>query len=251
MPKLSLLRRMIAEVVGTFTLVLIGPMAASVDIITAPDHLIGHGALVWIGIGICFGLAVMIGIYAIGHISGAHINPAVTIALWVIRRFPGREVLPYIVAQLVGAIIAGFTQRAILYTQLDPIGGIGVTNLGTTDLFPRVLRWQGLPAEVVYTAILLFVIVGVAIGRRASAGFAGLAIGMAVAALVAFGGQVDGCSMNPARTLGPALASMHWTNHWIYWIGPIAGALIGACVYYYTFLKGPSEDSPKTGNQGH
>jgi len=240
MSPVSLWRRMIAEAVGTFILVLIGPMAASVDVITAPDHVVGHGALGWTGIGLCFGLAVMVAIYAIGHISAAHINPAVTIGLWATGRFPRREVLPYIAAQLAGAIVAGFTQRALIYSQLAPLGGIGLTNLGTTDLFPYVLPWQGLLAEVVYTAILLFVIMGVAVDRRASPGFAGLAIGMAVAALVAFGGQVDGCSMNPARTFGPALASGHWAHHWIYWVGPIAGALLGASVYHYTFLREPS-----------
>ncbi len=233
----TLTQKMVAEMAGTFILVLIGPMAASVDIMTAPDLVIGHGALGWIGIGFCFGLAVMVAVYSIGHISGAHINPAVTIALWATGRFPAKDAPAYVIAQIVGAIIAGFAQLALLYTQLEPLGGIGVTNLGTTDLGTHVLPWQGLLAEILYTAILLFVIMGVAIDRRAPPGLAGLAIGMTVTALVAFGGVVAGSSLNPARTLGPALASMHWANHWIYWVGPIVGALLGASLYNYVFLN--------------
>jgi MIP family channel proteins len=169
----------------------------------------------------------------------------VTIALSAVKKFPKKEVLPYIIAQIVGAIAASFVHKALLYTQLDSMGGIGLTNLGTTDLAPKVLAWQGLLAEVVYTAVLLFVVMGVAVDRRASPGFAGVAIGMTVGALVAFGAQVDGCSMNPARTLGPAIASAHWGNHWIYWVGPILGALIGAFAYYWTFLRGSSEECRK------
>lgn len=225
----NLTQRFIAEAIGTFILVLIGPMSATIDILTAPDHIVGHGALGWTGIGICFGLAVMVVVYSIGHISGAHINPAVTIGLLATKRFPAREVPFYITAQLIGAIVAGFVQLVLVFNHAG-LDVVRLTALGTTDLGPGVTVWQGLSAEIVYTAILMFVICG-AIDKKAPSGFAGLVIGGAVAGLVSFGAQISGCSMNPARTFGPALVSMHWGNHLIYWVGPLVGALIGALLY--------------------
>jgi glycerol uptake facilitator protein len=206
-------------------------MSASIDIITAQDHVVGQGALGWIGIGVCFGLAVMIAIYSVGHISGAHINPAVTIGLWATKKLPARDVMPYIIAQLMGGVIAGFVQLALVFNHAG-LDVVGLTALGTTDLGSNVLVWQGLLAEIVFTAILMLVICG-ATDKRAPSGFAGLVVGGAVGGLVAFGSQISGCSMNPARTFGPAVASMHFANHWIYWVGPIVGVLIGAFTYRY------------------
>jgi MIP family channel proteins len=207
-------RNLVAEAIGTFILVFIGTGAVVVNQIS-PD------AITHLGISIVFGAVVAALIYALGHISGAHFNPAVTIAFWQSGFFSSRQVIPYILAQCAGAIAASATLR----------GTFGlVANLGAT--LPRQDNWlQALLLETMLTFILMFVIFGSGLDRRAPIGFAGLAIGLTVAVEAAVMGPITGASMNPARSLAPALVAGLWQYHWVYWVAPIMGAVLAGRIY--------------------
>jgi aquaporin Z len=160
-------------------------------------------------------------IYGLGHISQAHFNPAVTLAFWSSGFFPRNRVFSYILAQCFGAIAASLT----LLLSLGKVGNLGAT-------VPLEGNWlQSLILETILTFILMLVILGSGLDRRAPLGFAGLAIGLTVALEAAFMGPITGASMNPARSLGPALVSGVWEAHWIYWIAPILGAQLAVIVY--------------------
>lgn len=206
-------RRAAAEALGTFFLVLIGPGAAMVDARTGGA--IGHS-----GVALAFGFVVLAMIYALGHLSGAHINPAVTVAFWATRRFPTRDLLPYVVAQCLGAVGAS----AVLRWVVGPVGNLGAT-------VPHVSVGRALALEFFLSFGLMFVIMAVATDDRVASGFAGVAVGLTVGFEAMMGGPLTGASMNPARSLGPAVAGGPWTAHWIYWVGPIAGMVIAARVY--------------------
>jgi MIP family channel proteins len=210
----SIDRNLIAEAIGTFIMVFIGTGAVVVNQIS-------QNAVTHLGVSIVFGAVVAALIYTLGHISGAHFNPAVTIAFWQSGFFPGRQVIPYILAQCIGAIGASTVLR----------GTFGlVANLGAT--LPRQNNWlQALVLEAVLTFILMFVIFGSGLDRRAPIGFAGMAIGLTVAVEAAVMGPITGASMNPARSLAPALVAGLWQHHWVYWVAPIAGALLAGWVY--------------------
>ncbi|MCL1468939.1 MIP/aquaporin family protein [Argonema galeatum] len=204
----------IAEGVGTFILVFAGTGAVMVNQISG-------GAVTHLGISFVFGAVVAALIYATGHISGAHFNPAVTLAFWASGFFPRRKVLPYILAQLVGAIAAS----ALLLIALGSVANLGAT-------LPLKGNWlQSLVLETVLTFILMFVILGSGLDRRSPIGFAGLAIGLTVGLEAAFMGPITGASMNPARTFGPALVGGIWQHHWVYWVAPILGAQLAVLVY--------------------
>lgn len=205
--------RYAAEFVGTFALVFAGPGAAVIDAYT-------HGGVTPVGIGLTFGLIVGAMIYAIGHISGAHINPAVTLAFTVTRHFPLRDVPWYLVAQLAGAAAASLVTKA-LYGN--------VAHLGAT--LPSHGAGQALVLEGILTFFLMFVIMSVATDVRAVGEAAAIAIGGYVALAATFAGPIAGASMNPARSFGPALVSNDWTAWWVFWLGPIFGALAGALAY--------------------
>ncbi|HLZ73168.1 MAG TPA: MIP family channel protein [Dehalococcoidia bacterium] len=205
--------RCAAEFIGTFALVFCGPGAAVIDAYT-------HGGVTPVGIGLSFGLAVGAMIYAIGHISGAHINPAVTLAFTLTRHFPLRDVPGYLGAQLAGAAAASLVTKG-LYGN--------VAHLGAT--LPGHGAGQALALEGVLSFFLMFVIMAVATDTRAVGEAAAIAIGGYVALAATFAGPIAGASMNPARSFGPALVSNDWTAWWVYWLGPIAGALAGALAY--------------------
>lgn len=207
------LRLALAEAVGTFGLVFAGTGAIVIDAETA-------GAIGHVGIGLTFGLIVMAMIYAIGHISGAHINPAVTLAFAATRHFPMRLVPLYIGAQLLGALLASLLLRALF--------GLSA-NLGAT--IPAGSAGQSLVLEVVLTLFLMFVIMAVATDVRAVGQAAAIAIGGTVGLEALFAGPISGASMNPARSLAPAMAAGVWDSQWIYVIGPVLGALAGAWMY--------------------
>jgi MIP family channel proteins len=173
------------------------------------------------GVAASFGLVIMVMIYATGHLSGAHINPAVSIAFSASRHFPVREAMAYIPAQLAGAVAGALLLRIVW--QGTP------ANLGAT--VPSVGSGSALVYEIVMTAFLMFVIMAVATDTRAVGAAAAIAIGGVVALDALFGGGVTGASMNPARSFGPALVSGEWTAFWVYVLGPIAGALLGAFAY--------------------
>jgi aquaporin NIP len=210
----GLLRRSVAEGIAAFALVFAGCGAVVTD--AARD-----GALGTVGVAIVFGLVIMAMVYATGHLSGAHINPAVTIAFTLSRHFPARDAAAYVAAQLAGA-----TAGALL---LLSAWSDKPANLGATT--PSVGAGTGLLYEVVLTAVLMFVIVAVATDTRAVGAAAALAIGGTVGLDALFGGPITGASMNPARSFGPALASGTWTDFWIYVAGPVVGATIGAFAY--------------------
>jgi len=209
-----LLRRAAAEGLAAFALVFAGCGA----VITNATH---QGALGAVGVSLVFGLIIMAMIYATGHLSGAHINPAVTIAFTLTRHFPVRDAIAYISAQLAGATIAAFV---LLAAWADKPAQLGST-------VPTVATGTALLYEVILTALLMFVIIAVATDTRAVGAAAALAIGGTVGLDALFGGPITGASMNPARSFGPALASGTWTDFWIYIIGPLVGAALGAFAY--------------------
>lgn len=207
-------REAYAEGIGTFILVFAGTGAVMVNKISG-------GAITHLGISLVFGAVVAALIYGMGHLSGAHFNPAVTLAFWASGFFPKRRVLPYIVAQSVGAIAAS----TLLLIALGPVAKLGAT-------LPLNNNWlQALVLETVLTFILMLVILGSGLDRRAHIGFAGLAIGLTVGLEAAFMGPITGASMNPVRSLGPALVSGIWQHHWLYWVAPILGAQLAVMVY--------------------
>ena len=209
----ALPQRLAAEAVGTLLLVFFG--AGSAVVSTYRD-----GAISLEGIAACNGLIVMVLIYSLGHISGAHLNPAVTLAFAVARHFEPREVVPYWLAQIAGAI----SGAALLLLLIGD-----VRNLGTT--LPTGTETQSFGLEVVLTFLLMFVIMAVATDSRAVGEAAAIAIGGTVALDVLAGGPISGGSMNPARSLGPALVSGELRALWVYLTAPIIGALLGALTY--------------------
>jgi MIP family channel proteins len=215
----DLLRRAAAELVGVFALIFCVGGAAAAD----ASH---HAALGLPAQAAVSGLAVMVLIYAIGHLSGCHINPAVTVAFTLTRHFPRREAAAYIAAQLAGAALAGLL---LLGIWPDAPGKLGANAIG-------VSAGSALTVETVLTALLMFVIMAVATDTRAVGAAAAIAIGGTVVLDVLVAGGVSGASMNPARSFGPALASGAWDHFWIWIVGPVAGAGIGALVYQ--FIRG-------------
>jgi aquaporin NIP len=207
--------RVAAEAVGTFMLVALGPGAAAVDVWSA-------GTVTHVGVALTFGTVILGAVYALGHISGAHLNPAVTTGFWLAGRFPRTDVLPYVTAQLLGATIAGLGIRAVL----------GHAEAGAMTV-PVIGVLPALGVEVVLTFALMLVVMAVATDARVEGVVAGLAVGSIVAADALAGGPLTGASMNPARSFGPALAAGVWTSHWIYWLGPLVGAALGVGVYDY------------------
>ena len=159
-------------------------------------------------------------IYALGHLSGAHINPAVTIGFWSARRFPGREVAPYIAAQCAGAIAASLMLRGVL----GPVGELGAT-------LPRISVAGAFAIEWLLSFALMFVIMAVATDERVASGFAAIAVGLTVGFCAMMGGPLTGASMNPARSLGPAVAGGGWDAHWVYWLAPITAMIVAARLY--------------------
>ena len=218
-PRLQLLgnicqREAIAEGIGTFTLVFAGTGAVMVNTVS-------DGSLTHLGVSFVFGAVVAAMIYCLGHISGAHLNPAVTLAFWTSGFFPKRLVTPYILAQLIGAVSAS----ALLLISFGKVANLGAT-------LPLNDNWlQSFVLELVLTFILMFVIFGSGLDRRAPVGFAGLAIGLTVALEATFMGPITGASMNPARSFGPALVGGIWQHHWLYWLAPIMGAQLATVVY--------------------
>lgn len=208
----SAMRRYIAEAIGTFALVAIGPGASMV---AARTHAFGH-----MGVALAFGLVVTLVVASTGHLGGAHINPAVTLGFWSVRRFPGRDVMPYIVAQCVGAVAAS----ALLVWLLGPVGNFGAT-------VPLLPMPQSFVVEFGYTALLGFVIMGVATDERSPTAVAPFAIGITVFAGAMVTGPLTGGSFNPARTLGPAVVGGIWTAHWLYWLAPVFGMIGGMWCY--------------------
>ncbi|MCI0527901.1 MAG: aquaporin [Nitrospira sp.] len=216
-------RPVIAEGIGTFIFCVIGAGAIVTDELT-------KGGLGLMGIALAHGLALSVVVSAIGHISGGHVNPAVTIGLWMGQQIDTYLAGLYIMAQLIGAVCAGFLLRAIFVQDIwQPV------HLGTPGLAPGVSVFTGILVETVLTFFLVIAVYGTAVDPKAPK-IGGFGIGLTVLFDILLGGPITGASMNPARTFGPAIASGFWENHIVYWIGPILGAIIAGVLYSNFFL---------------
>lgn len=203
------MKKFTAEFIGTFALVFAGTGAIVINETS-------QGAITHAGIALTFGLIVLVMIYTLGDISGAHLNPAVTIGFWFSQRLPGREVPPYVASQCAGALAASGLMRFLFPDNLL---------LGTS--LPAGSEMQSLVLETMLTALLMFVILGVSTGAKEKGITAGIVIGSVVALEAMFAGPISGASMNPARSLGPALVSGHLSSLWIYIAAPLLGAAVG------------------------
>lgn len=199
-------QRCAAEAIGTFALVLAGTGAVVIDEVT-------RGGVTHVGVAATFGLVVMAMIYAVGDVSGAHFNPAVTFGFWLARRLPAADVLPYVLSQLAGALAASALLRALFGN---------VASLGAT--LPAGPAAQALVLEAVLTAGLMFVILCVSTGPKEVGVMAGIAVGGVIALEALFAGPITGASMNPARSLAPALVSGNFAKLWVYLAAPLLGA---------------------------
>lgn len=215
----SLGHRAFAEVVGTFILVFLGCGSAVALTSVVPSESAG---VQYTGIALGFGLGIAGAIYATGHVSGGHLNPAVSVALTAIGKFRSADLPAYIGAQVVGAILAALALKGV-FPDADA--------LGNNALGSDVSTGSGVLAEVVLTAIFLFVIVSVATDVRVTPGFAALAIGLTLAAIHLVGIPLTGTSVNPARTFGPDLIAGKWDDVWIFLTAPFVGGIVGAFGY--------------------
>jgi aquaporin NIP len=220
-------RALAAETIGTFTLVFAGAGSVMVEAKT--------GSLGQVGIALTFGLVIMAMIYAVGHISGAHFNPAVTLAFALTRHFPWRRSTAYWGAQAAGAIVAALLLRA----SLGDIAHVGAT-------LPSGSDGQSFLWETVLTFFLMFVVMAVATDTRAVGEAAAIAIGGTIALDALVGGPISGASMNPARSLGPAVAAADLHSLWIYLIAPPLGAALGALAYQLVRGEAPDVHQPET-----
>jgi aquaporin NIP len=215
----SFVRALVAEALGTFALVFAGAGAIMVD---AKTHALGH-----VGVAITFGLVIMVMIYAVGHVSGAHFNGAVTFAFALTRHFPWRRAAGYWIAQLVGAVAAA----ALLRASLGNIAHVGAT-------LPSGSEGQAFLWELVLSAFLMFVIMAVATDTKAVGEAAAIAIGGTIALDAMVGGPISGASMNPMRSLGPALVSGDLHALWLYILAPIVGTSLGGLAYQFVRDEG-------------
>ena len=230
---MSLMQRTLAEFIGTFWLVLGGCGSA---VLSAAFPQVGIGLL---GVSFAFGLTVLTMAYAIGHISGCHLNPAVSVGLTVAGRFKAGDLLPYIAAQVAGGIAAAFTLYAIVNGEpgFSLGGGFAANGFGAHS--PGGYSMQaGLITEMVMTAMFLFIILG-ATDKRAPTGFAPIAIGLGLTLIHLISIPITNTSVNPARSTGPALVVGDWATSqlWLFWVAPIAGAIIAGLIYRNIFEK--------------
>ncbi|AQA04363.1 aquaporin [Mycobacterium sp. MS1601] len=236
----DLRRRVAAEFIGTALLVIFGP-GSVVAALVAQEGEIDYPSVGFISLS--FGIVVAAVIYGFGTVSGAHINPAVTFALAVIKRFSWAEVAPYVLAQLAGAVGGALLVVAMFGSRAAELGLIGATTLGD-----GVSISAGILAEVVGTFLLMFTIMAVAVNPRAPAGWAGLMIGLSVVGAILVMAPLTGASFNPARTFGPYLvsgfvgAAPPWSELVVYIIGPLVGATVAAVVY--TLVALPRAPAP-------
>ena len=203
------MRRLAAEGLGTFALVFAGTGAIVINDVTG-------GTVSHVGVALTFGLIVLAMIYAVGDVSGAHLNPAVTLGFFAARRFEGRRVAPYIASQCAGALLASLALRLMFPTSAT----LGATLPAGSDLQSFVL-------EAVLTFLLMFVILSVSTGSKEKGVLAGVAVGSVIALEALFAGPISGASMNPARSLAPALVSLRLDSLWVYLTAPVLGACAG------------------------
>jgi MIP family channel proteins len=222
-------QKLVAEFFGTFALIFFGAGSICADQFLRSGGQAGVGLL---GIALAHGLAIGIMVTSLGHISGGHFNPAITIGCWVTRKISTFDALAYWVAQLAGATAAAFLLRLL------PVDVWGPVQLGTPGLASGISRANGMIFEGIMTFFLVFVVFATAIDSRGAFNkIAGFAIGLTITMGALFGGPFTGAALNPARAFGPALAANHWTNHGVYWIGPLAGGVAAGWLYNTLFLS--------------
>jgi MIP family channel proteins len=229
----TLSQKLTAEFLGTFALVFFGAGAACVDMQLRSNATGGIGLL---AIALAYGLAMAIMVSALGHVSGGHFNPAITIGFWVTKRLSTPDTLFYWIAQVAGATVAAFLLRAII-----PDETWRSVALGTPELMRDFPSWAGLALEATATFFLVLVVFATVVDERSSfRSIAGFAIGLTIVLGIVVAGPYTGGALNPARAFGPALASHHWLNQLIYWVGPLGGGFLAGLLYDSVFLK-PSE----------
>jgi MIP family channel proteins len=219
---------LVAEAVGTFLFFFVG--AGSVVLASY----LGAAGPGLVGIAFAHGLALAVLVSALGAVSGGHFNPAVTVAVRLAGRIEWQTAATYVLAQLVGAAAAGYALVAVM-----PQSAVNTSFAGTPTLDPGIGIAAGIAIEAVLTLVLVLAVFGTAIDARAPR-LGGMAIGLAVAADILMGGPLTGAAMNPARWFGPALASGHWDNWFVWWIGPLIGAIVGAVIFRYA-LEGEAQ----------
>lgn len=224
----NLAQKLTAEFLGTFALVFFGAGAAC-----AFQYL--HGALDinLFTVALANGLAIAILFTALSHISGGHFNPAVTIGFWVTRRLNTLDTFAYMALQLAGAIAAAFFLKAVI-----PEEAWRAVALGTPDLARDFPRWAGMSLEALATFFLVLIVFAISVDERGpSRPIAGFGIGLAYSLGILVLGPFTGGALNPARAFGPALAATHWSNHGVYWVGPLAGGFVAGLLYDSLYLK--------------
>ncbi len=223
-------QKLVAEFVGTFALIFFGAGSICADrfIHTATN---GQSSLGLLGIALAQGLAIGIMVSSLGHISGGHFNPAISFGCWITRKISTFDWLAYLAAQLAGGVCAAYLLRLL------PLDVWGPVQLGTPDLAPGISRMSGIAFEAIMTFFLVFVVFATAVDEQGAFNkIAGFAIGLSITMGALFGGPFTGAALNPARAFGPAVAANHWSNHGVYWIGPLAGGLAAAWIYDTLFL---------------
>jgi MIP family channel proteins len=222
-------RRFLAELVGTFAFVLVGAGCLIA---------VRGGQKDLVAIALAHGLALAVAVSATAHISGGHINPAVTVGAWVARRIHGGAALLYIIAQLLGSFIAA----GILLLLLP-----GLRNYGTPKILSGITFWPAVLTEAALTFLLVFAFFATVVDPKAPRGVGGFAVGAAMAAGILVGGPLTGAALNPARVLGPAIVSNYWAGHGVYWLGPLVGGILAGALYGSMYLPEPEQQAQQSG----
>ena len=233
-------RNWFAEAIATYALVFFGPLAIILSVVAFGDGLSIESIIM---IALAHGAAIGLMVYAFGHISGAHINPAVTIPMMITKKISITDGIGYIIFQLIGAVVAAFSLKAIL-PEIGAKVNFG-TQGGPSELLNNSIM-AGITVEIILTFFLVTVIFLTAVHKKAPAGIHGISIGGMVFLLHIVGVPLTGASMNPARTFGPAVVSGFWELHWLYWLAPIIGGIIAGVIMNYVFVN---KAEPKTKNR--
>ncbi len=221
-------QKLVAEFIGTFALIFFGAGAICSD-----QYLHTTGGLGLLGIALAHGLAIAIMVSAMGHISGGHFNPAITIGFWVTKRLNTIDTILYWAAQLAGATAAAFLLKAVVPEDTWRAVALGVPELARD--FPR---WAGIALEAVATFFVVLVVFATEVDEKgAFRSISGFGIGLAYTVGILVAWPLTGAALNPARAFGPALAATHWANHGVYWVGPLAGGFVAGLLYDTLYLK--------------
>lgn len=224
-------RAWLAESIGTFCLVFFGPISITLSVVAFGNGQLTPQAILMIAFA--HGAAIGLMVYAFGHVSGGHFNPAVTLSFLATKRISIKEAIAYIAFQLIGAVVAAAANKAILPMSEQVKYGV---QTGPSTLIGNSVT-SGLAVEIILTFFLVATIFMTVLHKKAAAGLYGFAIGGMIFLDHVIGVPLTGASMNPARTFGPALISGFWDYHWMYWVGPIVGGVIAGLIMNYVFIK--------------